>query len=260
MNMRPNQKLSIIVPVFNEAKFIRRNLDLLLQELRPVFPRFEVIVVSDGSTDGTDLSLRALNTPNLRSILLNANVGKGAAVRAGFAKATGDYILFIDGGMEIHPKEIRIFMGLMELYECDCVIGSKRHPQSKVDYPWYRSLLSAVFQFLVHRLFAVDVTDTQVGIKLFRAEVIAAILPDLQIDRYGFDLELLCLAQRRGFGFILEAPIHMEYFTKNAKPVWREILHVAKISLSLMRDTLTLYRRLQQLPARHQEERDQRSA
>ena len=232
------------MPVFNEARFIRGNLDLLLGELRPTFPQFEVIVVSDGSTDGTDLTLNELNHPDVRPILLNANVGKGAAIRAGLATATGDYVLIIDGGMEIHPKEIRVFMGLMELYGCDVVLGSKRHPQSKVYYPWYRKFLSYVFQLLVRGLFDVDVTDTQVGIKLFRREVVAAIVPDLRVDRYGFDLEMLCLAKRRGFGSFLEAPIHMEYFTKNTRPILREILHVAQISVSLMKDTFRLYWRL----------------
>ena len=245
--MRQGSKLSIIVPIFNEATQIRRNLDLLLEQVAEYFPRFEVIAVSDGSTDGTNLKLLSFRHPDIKPLILASNSGKGGAVRAGFQAASGDYVLFIDGGMEIHPKEIRIFMGLMDLYECDIVIGSKRHPQSKVHYPWYRKFLSSLFQRLVRALFQVDVTDTQVGIKLFRREVIDAILPQLQIDRYGFDLELLSLAKLHGFGYMLEAPIQIDYFEKNQKALWREVFHVLRISFSLLQDTLRLYQRLQKL-------------
>lgn len=244
---QPQVKLSIIVPVFNEAAQIRRNLDLLLEQVARFYSDFEIIVVSDGSTDDTNLNLMSMRHPDIRPLILARNAGKGAAVRAGLQAATGDYILFIDGGMEIHPKEIRIFMGLMELYDCDIVIGSKRHPQSKVDYPVYRRALSYLFQKLVRYLFQINVTDTQVGIKLFRGDVIAAILPYLEINRYGFDLELLSLAKRLGYGEMLEAPIQLEYFVRNQKPLLKEIVHVLKVSSSLLADTLRLYSRLKTL-------------
>lgn len=250
MKRRSNAKLSIIVPVFNEAARLRRNLDRLLDAVQEYFHDFEIIVVSDGSTDGTNLTLLSISHPDVHPLILENNAGKGGAVRAGFQAASGDYILFIDGGMEIDPKEIRIFMGLMDLYECDIVIGSKRHPQSKVDYPWYRRALSALFQRFVRVLFHIDVTDTQVGIKLFRREVIAAVLPDLEINRYGFDLEILSLAKRHGFGNMLEAPIRMQYFTQNQKPFLREVWHVLRISLSLLTDTLRLYARLRRVAPR----------
>lgn len=242
-------KLSIVVPVFNEARNLHKNLDNLLDEVEGYFPNFEVIVVSDGSTDGTNLQLHSFRHPGVKPIILAENAGKGGAVRAGFSHASGDYILFIDGGMEIHPKEIRIFMGLMALYQVDIVIGSKRHPQSRVFYPWYRRFLSSLYQKLVHSLFEIDVTDTQVGIKLFRREVIDAILPHLEIDRYGFDLELLSLAKVHGYGEVLEAPIRLDYFLTNERFVGTEILHVLKIGVSLLKDTLALYRRVRRIKA-----------
>jgi len=247
-----NGTLSIIVPVFNEGAAISHNLDLLLQEVADQFPQFEVIVVSDGSTDATNHHLRSFRHPDIRPILIAENMGKGHAVREGFARATGDYILFIDGGMEIHPREIRIFVGLMKLYQCDIVIGSKRHPQSRVKYPWYRRLLSWTFQSLVRALFHVDVTDTQVGIKLFRREVIDAILPHLEINRYGFDLEMLTLAKAMGFDQILEAPIRMDYFLRGARPVGQDLPHVFRVGFSLLKDTFQLHRRMRQLQLKPQ--------
>lgn len=251
---RPNwekAKLSIIVPVFNESTQILQNLDLLLSEVEEYFPNFEVIVVSDGSTDETNKKLVSFRHPDLRPILVEKNTGKGNAVRAGFQQASGDYLLFIDGGMEIHPREIRIFVGLMQLYQCDIVIGSKRHPQSKVKYPMHRKILSWIYQLLIRGLFKIDVTDSQVGIKLFRRSVIDAILPYLEINRYGFDLEMLTLAKLKGYSFVLEAPIRLDYFERGANQrfIGREILHVFQIGFSLLKDTSNLYWRIRRLKA-----------
>lgn len=240
-------KLSIVVPVFNEAHRLTENLDVLIDEVESAFDNYEIIVVSDGSTDETNLKLHSFKHPGVRPIILVENMGKGNAVRAGFTQARGDYVLFIDGGMEIHPKEIRIFMGLMQLYQADIVIGSKRHPQSRVEYPWYRRLLSWLFQRLIHALFEVEVTDTQVGIKLFRREVVDAILPHLQIDRYGFDLELLMLAKVFGFSNVLEAPIRLDYFGANQKSVGADMLRVFRVGLHLLTDTIHLYARKREL-------------
>ena len=248
-----NSKLSIIVPVFNEALQIVQNLDLLIDEVEGYFTNFEVIVVSDGSTDGTNSQIAKVRHPGLKPVFVNENSGKGVAIREGFHRATGDYILFIDGGMEIHPKEIRIFMGLMALYECDIVIGSKRHPQSKVDYPWYRRLLSWMFQVFIRAIFKVQITDTQVGIKLFRREVIEAVLPHLEINRYGFDLELLILAKLKGFDKVLEAPIRMDYFSSGKRDIGRELFHVFKVGFSLIKDTFQLHQRIRKLNAAPQE-------
>jgi glycosyltransferase involved in cell wall biosynthesis len=238
------EKLTVIVPVFNEAPRILENLALLTSEIGRHFTNYEVICISDGSTDQTAQKILSLVHPNVRVVVNAKNSGKGSVVRKGFQLATGDYVLFIDGGMEIHPKEIRVFVGLISIYDCDVVIGSKRHPQSRVGYPVHRRILSWMFQRLVRVLFRLDVTDTQVGIKLFRADVVKAILPHLEINRYGFDLELLSLATRFGYGRILEAPIEMDYFGTNERNPIREYFHVFKIACSLAKDTFKLWSRL----------------
>ena len=243
------ETLSVIVPVFNDATQIAANLELLISEVEPYFPDYEVLVVSDGSTDGTVDVLAGLRHPRLKVIAYPQNKGKGYAVREGMKAARGTYVFMIDGGMELHPTECKIFVGLMELYGADMVIGSKRHPQSQVIYPRLRRMLSFCYQKLVKRLFGLNVTDTQVGMKLFRREVVQAVLPDLTIDRYGFDLELLALARRRGYKRVLEAPIRLDYFHSNFRPVARELLHVFKVGASVLADTLRLYRRIRRLEA-----------
>ncbi len=206
--------LSIVVPSFNEPR-LNANLDVLRAELGP--EPYELIVVNDVRGQG-----------------------KGAAVLAGLRQAKGERVLFIDGGMEIHPKEIRIFMRLMDIYCCDMVIGSKRHPQSVVAYPWYRRVLSLAFQLLVRLIFDVDVTDTQVGLKLISRPALDAVLPDVRLERYGFDLELLVLAKRAGFGNVLEAPVRLDYFNR-ARPMLLDLWHVGRVGASLVADVWRLW-------------------
>jgi dolichol-phosphate mannosyltransferase len=242
-----NSFVTIVVPVFNEADKIVQNLQLLIREIEPHFDRFEVLVISDGSTDGTNRILTDLQMPNVRILLLERNMGKGHAVRVGFNAAKGDYIFFIDGGMELHPRELRIFFGLMSLYDADIVVGSKRHPQSRVFYPWYRRILSRIFQYCIRLAFKINVTDTQVGMKLFKGEVVRAILPHLQINRYGFDLELLSLAHNKGYTKILEAPVALDYFVAAKRFIFLDIIHVLRVGVTLLADTWLLYRNMKNL-------------
>jgi glycosyltransferase involved in cell wall biosynthesis len=239
--------LSVIVPVFNEAERIQANLELLISEVAPYFSSFEILVVSDGSTDGTESVLKSYVHPRTKLICYPENHGKGYALREGFKAASGDFILFIDGGMELHPREIRIFIGLMELYDADVVVASKRHPQSQIDYPRTRRILSSIYQILIRFLFNMNVTDTQVGLKLFKREVIESIMPHLTVDRYGADLEILALARATGYKRFLEAPVRLDYFRTNSRSFLPEMLHIARVGWSVLVDTLRLYRRIRKI-------------
>jgi len=239
--------VSIVVPVFNEAAHISSNLELLIKEVGESFDTFEILVVSDGSTDGTEAEVFAVKHPHVRLLASPVNSGKGHAVRRGFQEAKGDLIFFIDGGMELHPSSLKVFADLLKSERADIVIGSKRHPLSKVHYPWFRRTLSRIYQMIIRVLFGVNFTDTQVGLKLFRREVIAAILPDLRIDRYGFDLEILTLAKVRGYGNVIEAPVQMDYFLRHRRAWPVEFAHIFKVGLSLLGDTFKLYRRTRRL-------------
>lgn len=239
--------ISVIVPIYNEALVIKENLQLLKNELEEHFSSFEIIVVNDGSTDNGRLVLEEISDSRVRVIDFSTNQGKGIAVKKGFEESRGDYILFIDGGLELHPKEIHIFWGLMQLYHADIIVGSKRHPQSKVFYPWYRKLLSTIYQQFIKVLFNLDVTDTQVGIKMFRRNVIESILPQLETSSYGMDLEILAMAVKRGYKNILEAPIRLDYFLKNDHSVIKDLLHTLRVGTLLLRDTLRLWVKLRKI-------------
>lgn len=204
-------QLSVVVPAYREGRRIHDNLHRLLGELDTLGVPYEVIVVSDGNIDDTASEARRIDSPALKVFDYPMNVGKGFALTLGVAQSTGPLVTFIDADMELDPANIRAFIDLMQKSECDAVVGSKRHPDSKVSYPAFRRLQSAIYQLLVRILFNLDIRDTQTGLKLFRREVLEQAVPLLAIKRFAFDLELLVVARFLGYRKICEAPIELDY-------------------------------------------------
>lgn len=204
--------LSVIVPAFNEGKHIAKNLQLLLEVLGTSGLSYEIIVVSDGSKDNTvEEALKLSPTRRVKVFHYLENKGKGYALKYGYERCIGKYVCFIDSDLDLHPKSINDFIDVLILNNLDIVIGSKRHPESKVHYPKSRRMMSFVYYKMVALLFGLNVTDTQTGIKLFKREVLEKVLPRILVKRYAFDVELLSVANRMGFGRIYEAPIILQY-------------------------------------------------
>src|SRR5205823_543454 len=197
---------------------------------------YEVIVVNDGSKDDTYQQALSAAGPNVKVVGYTPNMGKGFALRYGFARSTGDPVTFIDADMELHPKEIGIFVKLMEIYECDVVVGSKRHPQSEVQYPALRRVQSWVYQMLIRALFDLNVSDTQTGLKLFRRDVLEAVLPYMLVRRWAYDLEFFVIARQKGFRKFIEAPVVVDYQFASTTGL-RAVLQV-------LRDTFNIWWRL----------------
>ena len=203
--------LSVVVPAYREGTRIHDNLQRLLVELDQLNAEYEVLVVSDGNTDTTATEAARVPSPRVTVLDYPVNMGKGYALGYGVRHSTGELVTFIDADMELHPKEIRNFIELMTVRDLDIVIGSKRHPQSRVYYPAFRRLQSFVYQLLIRLLFDVGVRDTQTGLKLFRRQVLADSLPLLAVKQFAFDLELLVVARRLGYTRVGEAPIELSY-------------------------------------------------
>lgn len=204
-------ELSVIVPAYREGRRIYKNLTRLVGELDKLGTSYEVVVVSDGNSDGTAVEARRLKSPSVRVFEYPMNVGKGFALSLGVSQSTGTLVTFIDADMELDPANIKGFIDLMRNSECDAVIGSKRHPDSKVAYPAFRRFQSAIYQLVVRVLFNLDVKDTQTGLKLFRRPVLEEAVPLLAIKRFAFDLELLVVARFLGYRKLCEAPIILNY-------------------------------------------------
>ena len=203
--------LTVVVPFFNPGgSTLRDHVLELLDTLEHERIGFEILAVSDGSTDGSDQLVRDLAPRGLQVLALDHS-GKGAALRAGLEAGRGRYLGFIDADGDIPAEQWHHFLALIRMYNADMVVGSKRHPLSELRYPPLRRVYSRIFQFLIRVLFRLDVTDTQTGIKLFRREMLADVLPLLVEKRFVFDLELLAVARRRGWRRVIEAPVRIEH-------------------------------------------------
>jgi glycosyltransferase involved in cell wall biosynthesis len=225
-------QLSVVVPAYREGRRIHDNLKRLIGELDQLGVTYEVVVVSDGNTDATVREARRLGSPVVKIFHYPMNIGKGFALSLGVDQSVGDLVTFIDADMELDPANIKGFIELMQMNGCDAVIGSKRHPMSKVAYPEFRRLQSAVYQLLVRLLFNLNVRDTQTGLKLFRRQVLADAVPLLAIKKFAFDLELLVVASQLGYRNICEAPITLNYqfqSTVNLGSAWRVLWDTAAI-------------------------------
>ena len=203
--------LSLIIPVYKQEATIVRNIREIKQALDKIRYPYELIVVIDGLIDKSYDKLKKAKIPNAKIIVYKKNHGKSYAIRAGMNKAKGDYVMFIDSGMEIDPNGISMLLEHMEWYNADIIVGSKRHPASLINYSRSRRILSFGYYYLVRLLFGVNVRDIQAGIKIFKKELIKKVLPRLVEKRFAGDLEILVVAKTLGYHRIFEAPIKLDY-------------------------------------------------
>ena len=180
--------LSVVMPAYNEAERIAESIKTTVEALSRWNSSFEVILVDDGSTDETariGVALQQRLAPLVRFVPLSKNSGKGAAFLAGAAAAHGEYVALFDADLDIHPSQIKALFEAMEATRASMVVGSKWHPDSNVEYPPLRRLISRAYWKLTQTLFRLPVRDTQTGIKMLRGNVISDVLPraTLKFDR-----------------------------------------------------------------------------
>ena len=201
--------------MFNLAETVAGNLEKVESVLGRTGLSYEIIPVDDGSTDGTAAVLEkwAAGGERRRPVVLERNGGKGNALKSGFAASSGSLVLLLDGDLDILPGYLPGFLKVMEAEGADIVIGSKRHPKSRVKYPWHRRVASAVYYSLVRVFIGLPISDTQTGMKLFRRDVLRDALDRMLVKTYAFDLELLAIAFGRG-AKIAEAPVAIRFGDK----------------------------------------------
>lgn len=207
--------LSLIVPIYKQEKTIVDNLKQIKLVLDNIRYDYEIIAVIDGVVDKSLEKIKKTKMEKVKCITYKENLGKSFAIRLGMNEARGDYVMFLDSGMEIDPNGISMLLEHMEWYNADIIVGSKRHLASRVTYSWQRKLLSQGYYILVKLLFGIRIQDTQAGIKVFKKNVLQKILPRMVEKKFAGDLEMLVVADSIGFDRIFEAPIKLDYTFAN---------------------------------------------
>ena len=230
--------LSVIMPAYNEAIRIRDAVFRTHRHLGTMTTDFEIIVVDDGSSDGTVgvLDGVARELDHVKIHRLPQNRGKGEALRQGFYQSRGELVFFLDADMDLPPEQMDVLLEAIEKEGADGVIGCKLHPQSHVDYPLHRRIMSMVYFFVTRLLFGLPVRDTQTGLKAFRRGLLEDCLPRSLNKSFAWDLELLVIAHHLGYR-IVEAPVVIEYRPKYGNIPMRLIWYTVQ-------DTMAIFYRL----------------
>lgn len=233
--------ISVIIPAFRQEKTIENNLLHIKNVMDQLRYAYEIILVVDGRVDRTFENAQKVKTPNIKVVGYKHNHGKGFAIRYGMILAKGDVVGFIDSGMDLNPNGLSMLLEHFEWYNADIIIGSKRHPVSKVvNYTLTRRLISFLSQIFITVLFGLRVRDTQVGIKFFRKEVIEKVMSRLLVKKFAFDIEILTVAYSLGYKRIFEAPIELNFDVKSSilsQNMFKELLRT-------FLDTLAIFYRL----------------
>lgn len=227
--------ISVIIPAKDEELRLPQFLQSLIAYCKKSTLHYEIIVVDDGSSDSTaqkTLELQAL-FPTLRLLSLGQNYGKGYAVKQGLLSSHGRIALFMDADGSTPANEIeKNLKFLKEGY--DIVIGSRvlQDESSKVIATTHRKGIGFVFKFLVSTFLIKDIRDTQCGFKMFRHEIIRPLWDNIKIHDFGFDLEVLFLAQRMNYK-IKEVPVNWKHVGNSKvnliKDSWRMLVNIFQI-------------------------------
>jgi len=203
------QKLSVVIPAYNEGQRISHTLVAVGEFLSRQPYNYEILVVNDGSKDNTAEVVKqaAVNVKNLRLVDNKENHGKGWVVGQGMLEAAGDVRVFMDADNSTKIDEIVKFLPYFE-QGFDLVVGSRRIKGANVakEQGGIREFLGWAFRTIVHILVPVGVTDTQCGFKAMTAHAAQTIFPKQTIYRWAFDVEILALARRNKYT-IQEVPI-----------------------------------------------------
>lgn len=223
--------LSVVIPTYNEAARLGPSLESLRAFLERRFSRFELIVVDDGSGDGTAALARGF--AGVRVLELGFNRGKGAAVREGMLAADGEFVLFTDADLSTPIEQMEPFLERLKA-GADLVIGSRALPGSelRVRQSRLREGMGKVFNRLMRALCGLPYRDTQCGFKAFTREAARAIFSRARIDGFAFDVEALSIARTLG----LKVEEHPVRWINSPLSRVRIVAH----SLEMLRDVLRI--------------------
>ncbi len=198
---KPRVKVSIVIPAYNEESRLPHTLMKTAEFLAKQAYNSEIIVVTDGSTDGTEQVVEdaAARYGGIRLISLPKNRGKGFSVKYGMINALGDYRLFMDADYAVPVEYLNDFLAELEK-GADVVIGSRAHEDTQIGTPqaFPRRQLAISFGYLQRAILRLPFLDTQCGFKMFTADAVKLLFPHIVYECAYFDAELLYVATKMG--------------------------------------------------------------
>jgi glycosyltransferase involved in cell wall biosynthesis len=227
----PQIHLSVVVPAYNEASRIERTLDRSVAFLDERDHDWELIVVDDGSRDETSLIVRRYISTHgdhrVRLVRLPMNRGKGAALRAGVAATRGARVLIMDADLATPIEELETLARVLDGNGLKIATGSRAVASANVTRPQspMRVLLGRAGNLWIRTLAVPGVHDTQCGFKLFDGDVARRLFGLAREDRFGIDIEILCLARRKLKLDIAEVGVRWEH-QAGSKVKWRDYVDV----------------------------------
>lgn len=203
-------EISIIIAAYNEESRLPASLNKINGYLTARNILAEIIVVDDGSSDGTAASVKVLadSIPGLRLIRYNKNSGKGYALRTGVLASQGQLVLLSDADLSTPIEELDTLMKFIVEDTFHVAIGSRALALSRIEesQPWWRQGMGKIFNRIVKLLVIDDFSDTQCGFKLFSGDTARRLFGEARIDRFAYDVEILALAKKNSYR-IAEVPI-----------------------------------------------------
>lgn len=228
-------ELSVVVPAFDESHRLDGTLERIVGYLAARGGDFEVLVVDDGSRDGTAALAETFAGRGVRVLRHECNRGKGAALATGVAASRGEWVLLCDADLATPIEELETL--LRHAAEADLVAGSRAVGDSRIArrQPFYREAMGKAFNRWLRLLGLTDLSDTQCGFKLIRGEAARRLFARLTIDRFAWDVELLHLAGRDGLR-VAEAGVLWRHEPESK-------VHAVRDSWRMLRDSFRLWRR-----------------
>ena len=209
--------LSIIIPAFNEAAFLPE----VIRRVEETPYDKEIIIVDDGSTDGTREYLKGLVSEGIKVIVHEKNMGKGAAMRTGIAVATGDVVIVQDADLEYDPRDYPVLLEPIMQGKADVVYGSRfLGGPHRVLFFWH-SVGNSLITLISNMFTDLNLTDMETGYKAFRKKVFEAIT--IESNRFGFEPEITAKVAKKGFR-IYEVPISYSgrSYQEGKKITWKD--------------------------------------
>ncbi|MCC9657436.1 glycosyltransferase family 2 protein [Rhodopirellula sp. JC737] len=213
-------RLSVIVPVYNECSTVQA----VLQKLRDTGLPLQIIVVDDGSNDGSSETLKQFKDDPLVTLMQHAeNRGKGAAIRTAIEVTQGDVVVIQDADSEYDPGDFRVMLQPLLAGEADIVYGTRYGHCDRQVSPWWHQAVNGFISWLASVAIGPRLSDVETCYKMARRESFRDILPDLKENRFGIEIEVTARWARKNLRFT-ERPIryHHRWYDEGKKITWRD--------------------------------------